>query len=506
VSAGVNWAVIAPEVIVLVVAMAILLIDLWLPAERRRWLVGAGIAGALAATWTVLAASDGVAFSGLYVRDGLTRVGQVLALGATALGLLVAPDYLRRTGLDQGEYYVLVLVAGAGAMLMAASRDLVMLFLGLETLSIPLYVLAAIARGDARSQEAGMKYFLLGAFASAFFLYGIALLYGVTGTTRLPELGAALAQGATGLGAGAGVGLLVIGLGFKASLVPFHAWAPDVYEGAPIPAGAFMAVVAKVGAFVALVRVFPMTLGALAPQWSLLLAALAVITMLVGNVTALMQSSYKRMLAYSSIAHAGYMLVGIAVGTPAGAAATVGYLAVYVTMTLGAFAVAATLDRGGAEADRIEDYAGLADRSRPLALAASLFMISLGGLPLTGGFVAKLAIWQAAVETGRAQGIVLALVIAMTTVVSVVYYLRVAYTMFVRRGDEVSPVAPSAALSAAPGGAPGAAGDAALNAVRIVPSPLVAVVLAIAAFVVVVTGVLPSTLQAFVQHVAALVK
>jgi NADH-quinone oxidoreductase subunit N len=481
-----TWSLIAPEMIVIVAAMVILLADLWVPHARRRWLAAAGVMAVLAALWVALGTADGVAFSGLYVRDGLTRVGQALALAATALGLLVAPDYLGRMRLEQGEYYVLVLVSGAGAMLMAASRDLLMLFLGLETLSIPLYVLAAVARGNPRSQEAGMKYFLLGAFASAFFLYGIALLYGVTGTTRLPELGAALANQPGGIGAGAGVGLLVIGLGFKAALVPFHAWAPDVYDGAPIPAGAFMAVVAKIGAFTALVRVFPMTLGALAPQWSTLLTAIAVATMIVGNVAALVQVSYKRMLAYSSVAHAGYMLVGVAIGTPAGAAAVGGYLAVYTVMTVGAFAVAAALDRGGAEADRIEDYVGLLDRSRPLALAGALFMISLSGLPPTGGFVAKLAIWQAAVETGRMQGIVLALVIALTTVVSVVYYLRVAYTMFTRRGGDVSSVEAST--------------------VTITPSPWVAIVLAITAVAVIVTGVLPSALQTFVQQVALLVK
>jgi NADH-quinone oxidoreductase subunit N len=482
----VAWALIAPELIVIAAAIVILLVDLWMPPARRRWLAWAGVAGVLAALWVALGAGDGAAFSGLYVRDGLTRVGQALALAATALGLLVAPDYLGRMRLEQGEYYALVLIAGAGAMLMAASRDLLMLFLGLETLSIPLYVLAAIARGDPRSQEAGMKYFLLGAFASAFFLYGIALLYGVTGTTRLPELGAALAARPGGIGAGAGVGLLVIGLGFKASLVPFHAWAPDVYEGAPIPAGAFMAVVAKVGAFMALVRVFPMTLGALAAQWSILLAAVAAITMIVGNVAALIQTSYKRMLAYSSVAHAGYMLVGVAIGTPAGAAAVAGYLAVYTTMTVGAFAVAAALERNGREADRIEDYVGLSDRSRPLAFAAALFMISLGGLPLTGGFVAKLAIWQAAVETGQMQGIALALVIALTTVVSVVYYLRVAYTMFTRREGDPSPLQ--------------------AETVRITSSPLVTIVLAVTAVAVIVTGVLPGALQSFVQQVGALVK
>jgi NADH-quinone oxidoreductase subunit N len=479
----VAWALVAPEVIVLGVALGVLLADLWLPAGRRYLLVGASVIGTMAAAWVAIGAPDGVGFSGMYVRDALTRVGQAVALAATALGILVAPEYLRRFRLDSGEYFALVLVAGAGAMVMAASRDLLMLFLGLETLSIPLYVMAAFGRGNARSQEAGMKYFLLGAFSSAFFLYGVALLYGATGTTRLPDLGAGLGQQMPGIGAAAGAGLLIIGLGFKASLVPFHTWAPDVYEGAPFPAAAFMSVIAKVGAFAALVRVFPLTMGPLAGQWTLLLTLLAAVTMIVGNLGAMMQSNYKRMLAYSSIAHAGYLLVGVALGTPAGAAAVMAYLPVYAVMTMGAFAVAIALERGGQEADRIEDYAGLAGRALPLAVATALFMISLTGLPLTGGFVAKLGIFQAAVEAGGPEDLALAFIGVLTSVISGYYYLRVAYVMFAR-----------------PNGAP------APEPVRLHASPLVTLAVLLAAIAVLEIGVLPGTLQALVQQVGAQVR
>jgi NADH-quinone oxidoreductase subunit N len=479
-----------PELIVSITALLVLLADLWLPPARRGLLIAASLIGLAAAAAAGIGIPDGIGFSGLFVRDGLTRVGQTVALSAAVLGIMVAPEYLRRFHLDRGEYYFLVLASTVGAMLMAASRDLLMLFLSLETLSIPLYVLAAFARTSVRSQEAGMKYFLLGAFASAFFLYGVALLYGVAGTTRLPEMAAALAQRATSLTTAAGIGLLVIGLGFKAALVPFHTWAPDVYEGAPFPAAAFMSVVAKIGAFVALLRVFPVTLGALAGQWTLILGAIAAVTMVVGNLAALAQTNYKRMLAYSSIAHAGYLLVGIAVATPSAISAVLVYLAVYAAMGTGAFAVAIALERSGQEADRIEDYAGLAVRSPALAAATGLFMLSLAGVPPTGGFIAKASVFLAAVEGGPI-GVALALLGLMTSVVSAFYYLRVVYVM-VGGLPAVEVVA----------GADGSAG----GPVRLHASPLVNAALILAALAVTQVGILPGPLAAFAQQAGALLR
>jgi NADH-quinone oxidoreductase subunit N len=487
-SPDVAFRLIGPEIIVLSTALILLLVDLWLPPARRGLLVALSVAGLGVAAVACLSAPDGVGFSGMYVRDGLTRTGQAVALGAAALGVMVAPEYLRRFRLERGEYYVLVLVAATGAMLMAASRDLLILFLGLETLSVPLYVLAAFVRGQARSQEAGLKYFLLGGFASAFFLYGVALLYGVGGTTRLPELAGALSQPASNTTVAVGLGLLVIGLGFKAAIVPFHTWAPDVYDGAPFPAAAFMSVVAKIGAFVALVRVFPVTLSALAGQWSLVLGVLAVITMVIGNLAALAQTSYKRLLAYSSIAHAGYLLVGVAAGTPEAVSAVLAYLAVYAVMGTGAFAVAIALDRGGQEADRIDDYAGLSQRAPLLAWAAGLFMVSLAGLPPTGGFIGKAGIFLAAVRAGPG-GVALALVGVLTSVISVYYYLRVVYVMF------------AAPPAAAPGGAAEDRG-----AVRVHPSPLVNLALLIAAIAVLHMGILPGRLVTFAQQAGAILR
>jgi NADH-quinone oxidoreductase subunit N len=496
----VPFHLIGPELVVLTVAIVVLLVDLWLPPAQRGVLPALGVLGAAGAALVGLGLTDGVGFSGMYVRDALTRAGQTVALAATALGILIAPEYLRRYRLERGEYYFLVLVAGVGAMLMAASRDLLMLFLSLETLSIPLYVLAAFARASVRSQEAGMKYFLLGAFASAFFLFGVALLYGVTGTTRLPDVAAALAARAPGADAAAGVGLLVIGLGFKAALVPFHTWAPDVYDGAPFPAAAFMSVVAKIGAFVALLRVFPITLGALADQWTVVLGVLAAVTMVVGNLAALAQTSYKRMLAYSSIAHAGYLLVGVATATPDAIAAVTTYLAIYAAMGTGAFAVAIALERAGAEADRIEDYTGLADRAPLLAVATGLFMISLAGIPPTGGFVAKLAVFAAALEPGGAWGLTLVLIGVLTSVVSVYYYLRVAYVMFLPRPA----VVPGTADAGATGSV--ASGGWGTEAVVVRPSPLVTLVLLVTAAAVLQTGMLPAAVTVFGQQVAAMLR
>jgi NADH-quinone oxidoreductase subunit N len=475
-------ALLVPEALVVVAALTILMIDLWLRPQQRNVLILVGLAGVLLAGAALAVQGDGIAFAGLYVRDALARAAQVLALAVAALGILIAPEYLRRAGQERGEYYALLLIAGAGAMLMAGSRDLLMLFLALETLSIPLYVLAASGRGQPRSQEAGMKYFLLGAFASAFFLYGVALLYGVAGTTRLPEIGRILAGGAgapagASTAAAAGVGLLVIGLGFKAAVVPFHTWAPDVYEGAPIPAVAFMSVIAKIGAFAALLRVFPLTLAALADQWTLTLGVLSALTMLVGNLAALAQTNYKRMLAYSSIAHTGYMLIGVTIGTQAAVSAVITYLAVYAAMTTGAFAVGVALERSGGEADQIEDYTGLAARAPLLAVATAVFMVSLAGLPPTAGFVAKLNVFLAAVEAGGRGGLALALIGVLTSVVSVYYYLRVAYLMWTGTGPVL---------------------------VHLHASPLLNAALLATAVAVVLSGVLPGAVTAFAQHVGAL--
>jgi len=421
-------SLITPEIVLTVAACVILVQDSWVtgPALESDARGSAGAWIALAAVCVSLLANfratgdPGVAFGGMYVRDHLTRIIDIAALVAAGLGVLLSGGYIRRARLAAGEYYALLLLSTVGAMLMGASRNLVVLFLGLELLSFPLYVMAALARRSELSQEAGLKYLLLGAFATAFFVYGLALVYGATGTVDLAQLAQAPASALLG----AGVALLTIGLGFEAALVPFHAWAPDVYEGAPLPVTAFMSVAAKVGAFAGLVRVFPLALPHLAATWGQMLAAIAVATMITGNLAALVQSNVKRLLAYSGVAHAGYMLIGIAAGSADGTWAVLFYLLVYVVMNLGAFGVLLLLERRGEEADRLEDLAGLAGRAPWAAAILVLCMVSLAGLPPTAGFVAKLYLFRAALQDHRTA---LALVGVLTSVVSVYYYLRVAY-------------------------------------------------------------------------------
>jgi len=476
VTVTVDLRAVLPEIIVASAAMVVLLWDVLVGHRGRRALAPLTILGLVAAS--VALVRVGVrppAFGGMYVRDAATQVLQMIALLAAVLATVLSLDYLRRSELERGEYYALMLSACLGAMVMAASADLIVLFLGLETLSIPLYVLAAFRRGNVRSQEAGMKYFLLGSFSTAFFLYGVALLYGASGSTGLAALGRAAAAGLTPL-LGIGIALLTIGLAFKAALVPFHAWAPDVYEGAPLPVTAYMAVIAKVGAFAAVLRAFPLGLGALTEQWTVLLAALSIATMVLGNLVALMQRSMKRLLAYSSIAHAGYLLIGMAAGTPDGAWAMTFYLVVYLFMTLGAFAVVLLLERGGEEADQIEDYVGLGARAPWLAAAMAVFMISLAGLPPTAGFIGKFYLFNAALGAGQ---VAVALVAALTTVVSVYYYLRVPYLMFTGK-DQAG--------------------------VRVLPAPGVRFAIITAAVVVILLGVLPGPLTDAVQPLAALLR
>jgi NADH-quinone oxidoreductase subunit N len=326
-----------------------------------------------------------------------------------------------------------LLFATVGMMLMAAGGDLVIIFLGLELLSISTYVMAGFRRTDLRSNESSMKYFILGSFSSAFLLYGIALVYGATGSTNL----AAIARVATTRNPLllAGIGFLIVGLGFKAAVAPFHMWTPDVYEGAPLPVTAYMSVAAKAAAFAALLRVLFSAFGneRLVPDWSIVLAVIAVITMVVGNVLAIWQDNLKRLLAYSSIAHAGYILVGVVAASPLGAASVMFYTLAYTFMNLGAFAVLMLLGRSGAENAGIDNYRGLAARRPLMALAMALFMLSLSGIPPTAGFVGKFYLFQAAVQAGWTW---LAVVGVLASVVSVYYYLRVIVAMYMQESEQ----------------------------------------------------------------------
>ncbi|MGI9591947.1 MAG: NADH-quinone oxidoreductase subunit N, partial [Myxococcota bacterium] len=353
----------------------------------------------LACQWFVSGAS--LAFNPsnpLIQLDGFSALITGLLALAALLSCALAYHYLDQLGINHGEYYALVLLATAGMMLMVSAVDFLAVFVGLELMSIPIYVLAGFDRRKLRSNESAMKYFLIGSFASALLLYGVALLYGATGSTSF----AALRMGFDGDSALAviGVGLVIVGFAFKISSVPFHQWTPDVYEGAPAAVTAFMSVTVKAAAVAALLRVVGLAFGPLDDALTNVVWVLAALTMVVGNLMAVIQDNVKRLLAYSSIAHAGYLLVGFVAGTPGGYAAVVFYLIAYTFMNLGAFAIVVTLAQRGRDCERIASFAGLA-RSRPgLAALMTLFMLSLTGIPPTVGFFAKFSLFSAAVNAG----------------------------------------------------------------------------------------------------------
>ncbi|GMV04334.1 MAG: NADH-quinone oxidoreductase subunit N [Gemmatimonadota bacterium] len=349
---------------------------------------------------------------------------------AAALAILISFAYVHRQRLQAGEFYGLVLLATAGMMFMAGARDLMVIFLGLEVMSISVYALTAFNRRDRKSAEAGLKYFLLGAFSTGFFLYGIALTYGATGSTNVAEIAASVSAGsAAGTLLVMGVAMLTIGFAFKVSAVPFHMWTPDVYEGAPAPVTAFMSAAVKAAAFVAFIRVFLVAFDGAYEAWYPIMWWLAAITMVVANLIALVQSNVKRMLAYSSIAHAGYLMVALAAANETAAAGMLFYLLVYTLMNIGAFAIVITVAHQGEERLQIEDYAGFGWSQPMLGVFLTIFLLSLAGFPGTGGFMGKIYLLQGAVDS---ELWTLSVILVLTTVASYWYYLRVAWFMWMK--------------------------------------------------------------------------
>jgi len=453
---------IVPLVILCGAACMILLGDafVWRTSQDANPLLALlGIFGALAAVLQRTGPeAAGYGFAGTIATDTISVSSSIALLITGFLSVLLAWTYLKNRGLEHGEYYALLLFSVAGAMLMASANDLLVLFLGLEVLSFALYVMAGFARTEEKSEESSIKYFLLGAFASAFFLYGIALVYGATRTTQLDSILRILGQGAaiTPMML-AGVALMLVGLAFKAAVIPFHQWTPDVYEGAPTSVTAYMAAGAKIGAFAAILRVF----GALLPLeqfWLGAIQILAILTMVFGNLLAVTQTNVKRMLAYSSIAHAGYLLVAVAAmahpvpGTsqpgPAhdlAIGASLFYLFAYTFMTLGAFGVLVYLSGRSRDYQNLGDLRGLA-RHDPLAAYSMLFfLLSLGGIPPTMGFMGK---WQIFLAALKAHEIALAIVMALTSVIAVYYYLRIVWMMCFEEPREAAPAAPVARFGA----------------------------------------------------------
>jgi NADH-quinone oxidoreductase subunit N len=443
----VTISVLLPALIVLGAGGLVLLLDLVPPRDSKTHLGGVALAGILAALlatgWLWLRGGDGRAFRDMVLLDGYALFFDVVICYAAALVVMLSMDYLGRTGGESGEYYALVLFSTAGMMLMASAGDLIVVFLSLELMSLSLYVLAGLFKRRLTSGEASMKYFLLGAFATSFLLYGIALIYGATGSTNLDRIAAsAAARGGDPLLL-IGLGLLLVGFGFKISSVPFHMWAPDVYEGAPTTITALIATGSKAGAFAALIRVLMVALPGAQADWSALLWGVAALSMTLGNVVALAQSNLKRMLAYSSIAHVGYMLMGLVAGGAPGMGAILFYLLAYTFTTIGAFGVIALCARAGEEAVEVGDYAGLARRHPVLAATLALFLLSLIGIPPLAGFVAKFYLFGSAVRAGY---IWLTVIAVLNSAVAAYYYLRVIVYMYMREpeGESVA-VAPSLA-------------------------------------------------------------
>jgi NADH-quinone oxidoreductase subunit N len=424
-----------PEILLSGWSLIVLLVASWrhgTPEDSRLagWLSFAGVAlSGAGLAWLWVNDVSPIGLAQMMALDPFRYAAAAIVLVSAAGTILLSLGYLERELLLAPEYYPLILLATAGMMFLSGAEDLIVLFLGLEVMSVAVYVLAGYNRGNASSAEAALKYFLIGAFASGFLLYGIALAYGATGTTNLSLIGAQLAGGQLSLMAALGLGLLLIGFGFKVAAVPFHMWAPDVYDGAPTPVTAFMATGVKAAAFTALVRVlmegFPSAHG----LWQPVIAGLAIASMVIGNLVALAQPTLKRMLAYSSIAHAGYLLVAVWPGTRFGSGAVLLYLAAYGLTTLASFGFLAALGRGGERDVTYDDIAGLAVRRPWIALGLGICMLSLLGFPGTFGFIGKWYILSAVVAEGQ---VILPVVLVLTSVISAGYYLPVIMAMYMK--------------------------------------------------------------------------
>ena len=422
---------IAPEIILTITAGVLLLVEAFLPGLRR-YFSGLAMVGVLAAVWARLHFElPGAVWAGTLQIDRLAAFVDIYILAAVFLTFLMAGPFLRRTGTENGEFYSLTLLAAVGAMVMASSVNLLPLFLGLELLSIPLYVLNAFLRRNQISVEAGLKYFIVGAFASAFVLYGIALLYGATASFDLAVIGSqVVASGQLSSLVAVGFAMIVGGLAFKLALVPCHAWAPDVYQGGPTPVTAFLATVPKGAALIVLLRMVDgMDLLHISPKWVTAAAVIAVASQTLGNIIAIVQNDVKRMLAYSGIAHMGYALVAVIVAGVDGGAAVLVYLVAYTLMNMGAFAAIAMLSEREDRPHLIADLRGQGYKRPIVALALTVCLFSLAGVPPFVGFTAKFVVFRAAVNEGFVW---LAVIGVVNSLISAYYYLRVVYSMYMQ--------------------------------------------------------------------------
>jgi NADH-quinone oxidoreductase subunit N len=446
---------IAPEIALCVAALVMLVVDAVLGKLLPRWTLAATATVALGlAGWLAVQAWDvnELQLEGMVASDGFASFVKVVLATFAVLTVWLGRAHISGDDLDESEFYALVLFATVGMMLMAGAADLIMMFLALETFSIALYVLVAFRRRSLASQESSMKYFLLGAFSSAFLLLGIALVYGAVGSTNLYGL-----EGQPGIVEFLrttptsdvtllflAAGLLVVGLGFKVAAVPFHMWTPDAYQGAPSTVTGFMAAASKLAGFAALIRLLDVAMFSLRWEWQPIVIGLAVTTMIVGSVLAVVQEDVKRLLAYSSIAHAGFVLTAIVAASDAAVAGSLFYLATYGLTVLGAFAVVAVLGGDGEDRTRLVDYKGLFYARPLLAAALSLFLLSLAGVPLTSGFVAKLVVFGPAIDSGYAWLVVVGM---LSSAIAAFFYLRVMVVMYMQERDADAPAIEVPALS-----------------------------------------------------------
>ncbi len=425
-----------------VMGMAMVVLDAFRNDARSIPWLGVGTL-TVAAVWEAFhfGAAPGTAFLGSVRTGGFAAFINTIVLGAGALSLLLVEPYLRRMRRNYGEVYALVMFAVVGMLLLGTANNLISIFVGLETMSVCLYVLTGLVREDEGAIESALKYFLLGAFSTGFFLYGMALIYGATGTMYLPEMTNALQAGGAPLLFWAGVALLFIGFMFKVSAAPFHMWTPDVYQGSPTPLTGFMSTAAKASAFASLILVLFYALPS--ERWSSVLAVVAVLTMVIGNVLALSQANVKRMLAYSSVAHAGYVLVGLSAGTAEGYGGAMFYLLVYTLMNIGAFGVMALLEWDGKEGreQTLDSLAGIGYKRPVLGVAMGVFMFSLTGFPPLGGFMGKVAVFGPAVDAGAIGLVVTAL---LMSALSAYYYLRVVYVFWMQAPESLAATQESA--------------------------------------------------------------
>lgn len=432
VAPAVDLISLAPVIVLSVFAMGVLVLDLFIGKDKTL-LIYVSLIGLIMTAVSSFAKGSlpSYSFQESYVVDNFSVFFIFIFTISSALAIMLSENYNRRENIRIGEYYSLILFCTVGMIILASSTDLIMIFLGIEIVSICLYILAGIWRGNTKSNEAALKYFLLGAFATGFLLYGMALIYGATGTTKLTKIALALSSGQiiSKPLLLMGMVLLIVGFGFKIASVPFHMWAPDVYQGAPTPITAFMAVGPKAAVFASFFRVFVYAMPELAPSWEIVLSILAVLSMFFGNLGAIFQTNIKRLLAYSSISHAGYILIALIAKNSLGSASLLFYLLAYVFTTFGAFAIVIMLGNKGNENLEITDYSGLAYKHPLMALSMTVFLLSLGGVPPMAGFVGKFYIFSAAIKEGHIPLVVIAV---LNTVISFYYYLKVVVQMYMK--------------------------------------------------------------------------